>query len=619
MIILAFIPIHIMRSRHLADPQTKLPIVFISYAHESDALRVAVRTLADWLGQQGCKLLTDHAFGYRPPTEGWQAWMLNCIRQADIVLVVCTPKLRQRYEKTGDLDSGRGATYEGAIVTQHIYDTVMRNDKFYPLLPNDGDENDIPTTLKPWWNGHRFPSGNEGIRRMIFNEPIDIRLSPMMPGNAPHTTIRPSQLGSHHQRLANQLLATTGAKPFYEAMKDEFAEEFTDTPIPKSPTDMAQYFADCLHGQVQSLFYIVRRALGSLPQDAADRRQIEEAAAALYCLAACRLVDQVRLQANSAAEGYLLRVPSNERIICAIIATALFGGELRLLPSERQGLPGPEYVFEVTVPAAGDRIEESFMRAVYAVLFQNVRSTTEFSLDSDPLNLDQVLEIEARLRTYQKVRKRSLALIVYGLEDSRPCESFAKKNLVPIMFPVNEATSALLGMDAGTLLAEIREFWAELEFLPRTGQPTHSPSEPQKPPGAAPMPNIPQITGDHNTVIFSTGNHSALQSGTGNIANITHREGSGLSALTPLLSELLREIGDMSQPKAREKLTAHVQAAQAEVAKPDQPDPDVIKNALVKVKSSAEILKDGGKIIGLCNRAYSVLATLFGLPPSPLP
>lgn len=133
------------------------------------------------------------------------------------------------------------------------------------------------------------------------------------------------------------------------------------------------------------------------------------------------------------------------------------------------------------------------------------------------------------------------------------------------------------------------------------------------------MPSIPQITGDHNTVIFSAGDHSALQSGTGNIANITQREGSGLSALTPFLAELLREIGEVPLPKPREILTAHAQAAQAEAVKPDKPDPDVIKNALVKVKASAEMLEDGGKIIGLCNQAYNILASIFALPPSPLP
>lgn len=35
--------------------------VFISYAHESDALRVQVKALADWLGARGCTVLTDHS------------------------------------------------------------------------------------------------------------------------------------------------------------------------------------------------------------------------------------------------------------------------------------------------------------------------------------------------------------------------------------------------------------------------------------------------------------------------------------------------------------------------------------------------------------------------------
>ena len=162
------------------------PSVFISYAHESDALRAAVKTLAEWLQQHGCILLTDHDFAYRPPPEGWQAWMQDGIRQAQTVLVVCTPKLKQRYEKAATPDSGRGATFEGAIVTQHIYDNVMRNDKIYPILPDDGSEEDIPTALKSWWNGHRFPSGNEGIRKMIFGEPVELATSANPPGRSPN-------------------------------------------------------------------------------------------------------------------------------------------------------------------------------------------------------------------------------------------------------------------------------------------------------------------------------------------------------------------------------------------------------------------------------------------------
>jgi hypothetical protein len=60
------------------------------------------------------------------------------------VLVVCTPKLKGRYEKTAAPDAGRGATYEGAIVTQRIYDDAMRNTKFFPILPMAA-----PTTSPP--------------------------------------------------------------------------------------------------------------------------------------------------------------------------------------------------------------------------------------------------------------------------------------------------------------------------------------------------------------------------------------------------------------------------------------------------------------------------------------
>ncbi|MGH8574933.1 MAG: hypothetical protein ACREX8_20550 [Gammaproteobacteria bacterium] len=126
------------------------PRVFISYAHESGALRVSVAALAEWLGGRDCRVLTDHPFVDRPPPEGWLVWMLVCIEQAETALVMRAPKLKARYEKTAAPDAGRGATYEGAIVTQRIYDAV---------LPDGGSEGDIPITLTPWWNGHRFPGG----------------------------------------------------------------------------------------------------------------------------------------------------------------------------------------------------------------------------------------------------------------------------------------------------------------------------------------------------------------------------------------------------------------------------------------------------------------------------
>ena len=594
-----------------ASPQTKQsPVVFISYAHESAAFRASVKEFADWFGRNGCNVLTDHGYGYRPPPDGWQAWMQGCIDKADIVLVVCTPKLRARYEKTAAPDSGRGATYEGAIVTQHIYDAAMRNTKFYPVLPNGGNENDIPTTLKSWWNGHWFPSGYEGIRRMIFDEPVWEGLSQSGHFSGSASLGSSQRWDSHHQRLANKLLGIDGAKPFYEALKFEFASEYVGTAIPQSAAEIVKHFAESPPEQVQPLFYMVRRALREVPpkeRNPAERKQAEEAAAALYCLAACRLVDRAAL----AAGDYMFQVPSSERVICAIIATALFGGELRLLPAEEPGLPRPEYVFEVKVPAAGDQIVGSFERAVYVALFQNDRDAPHLSLDSEPLNDGQIKRLAARLGTIKHVRRGSLALVVHGIADRGASQPFANKHLVPVMFPATEATAALLGMDAGDLLAEIREFWDELDVLPHPDTPSsfHSPS------GTPPMPkpdiNI-HVTGNPN-IALTTGDHSAAQTGSNNVANVGHREGTDLSALTPLLQELLTAIGELPSAKARETLTPHVQAAQAEIANKDQMEPGRIKRALDAIKPAAEVLEGGEKIVTLCNKAYQLLAPFLGL------
>lgn len=273
-------------------PSRQPPTVFISYAHESDALRASVAALSEWLRAHGCSVFTDHPFVDRPPPEGWQAWMLGCIDQAETVLVVCTPKLKGRYEKTAAPDAGWGATYEGAIVTQRIYDAVMRNTKFFPILPNGGTEDDIPTALKSWWNGHRFPGGNEGIRRMVFAEPVGGGSHGDSPAGSAETAASPWPIGAPHERLAARLLGAAGASPFFQALQDEMGREFTGTPAAQTAAAMVQRFTEYPAAQALDLFIVVRRALLAVPPAGPARQAAEEAAAALYCLAACRLVDQ---------------------------------------------------------------------------------------------------------------------------------------------------------------------------------------------------------------------------------------------------------------------------------------------------------------------------------------
>lgn len=433
------------------------PSVFISYAHESDALRASVKALTDWLAWSGCHVLTDHDYVHRAPAQGWQTWMHGCIEQSDIVLVVCTPQLRARYEKTAAPDSGRGATYEGAIVTQHIYDAAMRNTKFQPILPEDGDEGDIPTFLKPWWNGHRFPKGNDRILRMIRDGSDDEAKDDDQPVNR-------ESFACEHQRLAAEKLGAADARQFLVAMQQEFRRRFQSEP-PRDAAAMVRWFAERESTDVQQLFYLVRRALGPFPpgrREDFQRKLAEEAAVALYCLAAMRLVDTAVARANEVRPGdYLLLVPRSERVICAIIATALFGGELHLKPVEAGGELQPEYVFEVHVPVSGDRQTEAFERAAFTAVFENQADAPQKFVEAAPLTPRERARLAARIDDIHD-RQRRIALIVHGLQRVEAAAGLARNHKLPVLFPAaevptSEFTTKLLGMDADRLMAEIGE------------------------------------------------------------------------------------------------------------------------------------------------------------------
>ncbi len=148
--------------------------VFISYSWDSDALRAEVKALAVWLRGQGVRVLADDMFGQRPPPEGWVAWMQQSIEDADAVLIVCTPRYKQLLAKRPNAadKGGLGATWEGAIISQELYNARLHNTKFFPILPELGDIAHVPTILQTFFCGHRFPSGNAAILEMINQDAV---------------------------------------------------------------------------------------------------------------------------------------------------------------------------------------------------------------------------------------------------------------------------------------------------------------------------------------------------------------------------------------------------------------------------------------------------------------
>jgi len=112
------------------------------------------------------------------PSEGWPRWMKKRIEEADFVLVVCTEKYSRRYdgEKAG---AGSGATWEGTIITQSLYDTGGKNDKFIPIFFSSSDVGFIPTELRSATYYNLDKEGEyENLYRRLTDQP-EIKVPPL--------------------------------------------------------------------------------------------------------------------------------------------------------------------------------------------------------------------------------------------------------------------------------------------------------------------------------------------------------------------------------------------------------------------------------------------------------
>jgi len=120
--------------------------VFISYSHDSRDHKDRVLELADRLCDGGLDCQLDQ-YEAAPP-EGWPRWMTNQVEEADFVLVVCTENYNARFRGKAPKGTGLGGKWEGAVITQELYDAEANNVKFVPVLMCGDDSAHIPVILK---------------------------------------------------------------------------------------------------------------------------------------------------------------------------------------------------------------------------------------------------------------------------------------------------------------------------------------------------------------------------------------------------------------------------------------------------------------------------------------
>jgi parallel beta-helix repeat protein len=154
----------------MARPKKPNPRIFISYSHDSTEHSRRVRALADQLRKDGIDARIDQ---YTPdPDEGWSKWMRTQVKEADRVLLVFTETYQRRYEGDEEQGKGQGATFEGVIVTQVLYEGGGFNTKFRPVVFREEDERFIPVELRRF-NRYRVDTQEhyQNLLRWLYQAP----------------------------------------------------------------------------------------------------------------------------------------------------------------------------------------------------------------------------------------------------------------------------------------------------------------------------------------------------------------------------------------------------------------------------------------------------------------
>ena len=162
--------------------------VFISYSHDSAEHKDRVWDLCERLRNDGIDCRIDqHEFS---PPEGWPRWCRNQVQESQFVLVVCTETYKQRYEGKAPAGEGKGAKWEGFLITQDLYEAEGKNIKFIPVVFTPEDAQHIPLELR---GATRYdmstPDAYDNLFRHLTNQPARVK-SEVATQHSPHAAGR---------------------------------------------------------------------------------------------------------------------------------------------------------------------------------------------------------------------------------------------------------------------------------------------------------------------------------------------------------------------------------------------------------------------------------------------
>lgn len=137
--------------------------IFISYSHDSLNYMETVLGIANRLRKDHFDASIDQ-YETSPP-EGWPAWMAKQVSSSRFVLVCCTEPYSRRLLGQEVPGKGLGSTWEGLHITQEVYESLGRNEKFIPVVFSESDTKHIPVFLRG--ATHYNLSLNEDYLRLV--------------------------------------------------------------------------------------------------------------------------------------------------------------------------------------------------------------------------------------------------------------------------------------------------------------------------------------------------------------------------------------------------------------------------------------------------------------------
>jgi hypothetical protein len=198
---------------------------FISYAHDTTAHVDLVRRFQLFLREVGVDARLDLSAASVP--RDWPVWMSEQIRESDFVLVIASPKYRERADGLAPDEEGRGVRWEARLIRDLYYanEGAGRAKVLPVVLPNQSTDG-IPSWLAPASCTHYTVTewtfaGAQDLLRYLFKQPKytdpPVQPRPAMPELAPPaqppprpTRVRPKAVANAPYRATVAYLAVDG-------------------------------------------------------------------------------------------------------------------------------------------------------------------------------------------------------------------------------------------------------------------------------------------------------------------------------------------------------------------------------------------------------------------------